>query len=35
MKLLNKVGWGLTVIAMSPFVTFERKERDRRLRQRL
>jgi len=35
MKLLNKVGRGLTVIVMSPFVNAERRERDRLLQERL
>jgi len=35
MNLISKVGRGLTVIVMSPFVNAERKERDRRLQERL
>ena len=35
MKLLTKFGRSLAVIAMTPFASFERKERDRLLEERL
>ena len=35
MNLFKKIGWGLTVLVMAPLVGLEKKERDRRLEQRL
>ena len=35
MNLLKKVGQSLTVLAMIPFLSVEKKERERRLKERL
>jgi hypothetical protein len=35
MNLFRKIGRGLTVLAMAPLVGLEKKERDRRLEERL
>ncbi len=35
MKLTKKVGRALTALALAPFVNLERRERDRRLEERL
>jgi hypothetical protein len=35
MNLLKKVGQSLTVLAMIPFLSLEKKERERRLKERL
>jgi hypothetical protein len=35
MNLVKKIGQGLTALALSPFLSFEKKERDRRLEERL
>ena len=35
MNLFRKIGRGLTVVAMAPLVGLEKRERDRRLEERL
>jgi hypothetical protein len=35
MNLFRKIRWGFTVLAMAPFYELEKKERDRRLEERL
>ena len=35
MNLLKKVGQSLTVLAITPFLSLEKKERERRLKERL
>jgi hypothetical protein len=35
MNLFKKIGRGITIVAMAPLVGLEKKERDRRLEERL